>query len=678
MRRILHVRFEIIALVASLSLACSSDPEAPGESIYDIPASLDALVNAHYYDIPYPSEARMDTDGTVRFAGFYMKYENVSVRGLVNQSAHLLKGFSLAAPNHFRFTKGLVETEFPSDPQATTAATSPIQLIDIDRTSPDFGKRIPLIFEIHKKNADEVYFLGDTLSVRPALGTPLRPKTRYATIVRRGIRDTTGGAITRARGVGVALGLDAPNGPGETAHAALFADVAAILTEVGVPAAEVLHFTAFHTDDPTRDVFAIADYTRKSFPAPTFRETITVLPPTTANYDAYEGTYGPSPNFQEGVPPYRSTGGGFVFDAAGVPQVQSSFDLRFILAVPPASLCPMPATGYPIVIYAHGTGGSYRSVVDEDHGLASMATSKCMAAIGTDQIFHGTRPGAPDPKSPTAQTDIQLSFFNLFNAPAGRSNPGQSGIDVVQEARLFTERKVQIPAAVSKTGAPILFDASNVTFMGHSQGGINGPIFLASDNQTRGGVLSGTGAMISISLVDKVQPEPPIPGLVKAFIGLYSAETSPEYSFFHPVLGLVQTVSEIGDPLSYMKHLVREPRPGFAPKSILQTEGVRADGSGDNYAPVRAIETASVEMGLPLLLPSIHPVTLSRDVGTLELTKQGITGNLADGKATGALAQFEPAGTSDGHFVVFKVPAARTLYSNFLRSLADNPIPTLK
>ena len=52
----------------------------------------------------------------------------------------------------------------------------------------------------------------------------------------------------------------------------------------------------------------------------------------------------------------------------------------------------MPAGGYPIVLYAHGTGGDYRSFLDDGTG-ASLA-QQCLASMGVDQIFHGTRPGA--------------------------------------------------------------------------------------------------------------------------------------------------------------------------------------------------------------------------------------------------------------------------------------------
>ena len=71
---------------------------------------------------------------------------------------------------------------------------------------------------------------------------------------------------------------------------------------------------------------------------------------TNADYDVYEGNYGPSPNYQSGSTPFvrAADGGGFVFEN-GVPKAQGTFDLRFALSVPNATKCPAPPSGYPIV-----------------------------------------------------------------------------------------------------------------------------------------------------------------------------------------------------------------------------------------------------------------------------------------------------------------------------------------
>jgi hypothetical protein len=52
----------------------------------------------------------------------------------------------------------------------------------------------------------------------------------------------------------------------------------------------------------------------------------------------------------------------------------------------------------------------------------------------------------------------------------------------------------------------------------------------------------------------------------------------------------------------------------------------------------------------------------------------GLAGNLANGKASGVLAQWAVPSGDDGHFVVFDVPAAKTQAAVFLQNLAADPV----
>ena len=58
--------------------------------------------------------------------------------------------------------------------------------------------------------------------------------------------------------------------------------------------------------------------------------------------------------------------------------------MRFALTVPPGTT---PAAGWPICIYAHGTGGDYRSFIDD--GTALRLAKQGIAVISTDQVLHG-------------------------------------------------------------------------------------------------------------------------------------------------------------------------------------------------------------------------------------------------------------------------------------------------
>jgi len=670
--------FVLGSLVALLSCgddtSVTSDPSGAA-SIFVVPTSLDELSDDRFFEHPFPSDLRREPDGTARFTGWPNPFSNVLVREYVKATEGLLDGFSPAAPAYLRFTGPIDPASLPRDPPSSTATDASVQLVDVDPTSPERGKR--RLVQIHWQEAiseDGSYWQPNTLAVMPIFGRPLRPKTRYAVVVTNKLRAKGGGPITPSSDLEEVIGTKPATERTQKARE-LFAPAVAELEAAGIAPKDIVHLTVFTTNDPTAEVFAIADHVKASFPAPTARDW--TPKESNADYDVYEGVYGPSPNFQIGAIPYRKPpdGGGFVFEN-GTPKLQDTFDLRFALAVPKEDRCPQPAEGHPVVLYAHGTGGDYRSFIDD--GTARALAQRCLASMGIDQIFHGTRPGAPPADDPQRDSKIQLLFFNLDNALAARTNNRQSAIDVVQQARLFTESRTTVPANVSRTGRAIAFDPSRVLFFGHSQGGLNGPLFLAASDLARGGVLSGAGSMLVVALLEKTKPID-VSATVRLLLGLSDDERAKELNAFHPALALAQTLVDATDPVHYGAFITTSPRPGFAPKSIFQTEGIASDGSGDTYSPPHGIEALAVSMSLPRIHPGIRAVIEAAwaGLGDVTIPPEGVSGNIANGRATGALAQFAPTDGTDGHFVVFRNPTARAQAALFCRHLADDPIGRL-
>ena len=654
--------------------ASAPAPDAPGgtQSLWIAPTSLDELSGVHVYDHPWPSDLRRDADGSIHVAGFYNPMSSTLIDGYVTAMAGLLDGFSPVASAYLRFTGDIDPGTLPADPPSALDPSASVQLLDVDPASPEHGKR--RLVQTFWQQPDGVYWLHDTLAVMPALGYPLLPKTRYALVVTKGLRAADGSSLSPSSDLAEVLGLAPVEARVQAAHD-LYAPAVADLAADGIAAASIVHLAVFTTDDPTGDLFALADDVHANVPLPTADASMWSATDQTDDYDVYEGTYGPSPVYQQGTAPYASAGGSFVFDG-GKPVQQGTFDLRFCLVVPDAAACPAPAAGYPVVLYAAGTGGNYRSIVDENNSFGDLMAQHCLASMGIDPIFEGTRPGAPAASDPNYETDVSLLFFNLDNPIAARANGPQSAVDVVQQARLFTETHLTVPASVSRTGGAIAFDGTKVLFIGHSQGGITGPMFLAADDQALGGLLSGSGAMITVALLEKTDPQPSVASLVRVFLGLDTAGEAAELNLFHPVLNMAQTLIDPADPIHYERYLVANPRSGFAPKSIFQTEGVNADGTGDTYAPPHGIEIASVALGLPRELPGVHTIAEAAwDPALADVTipAGGLSGNLAGGLASGVLGQFVPAPDDDGHFVAFDVPAAHAQVGGFCANLAADP-----
>lgn len=691
MRSSIHISCTLALLLGIGLVGCGEPPEPPaspsnsiwiaaaGEPDAELPLSELGSVKAEpgfteFFDHPWPSDLRLD-GGKVKLTHFPDPRFSGNIASYVKYMDGKLDGFSPAAAGFVRFDGPLDEISLPM-PDATLSADASVQLIDIDPASPDYGKRNPVSLKFRSPKG--IYYPENTLAFMPSPGFPLRPRTRYAFVVTDKLRNAYGGPLVKSQDLAEALGeKPASRSATEAVHTALEPAVLEI-EKAGVTRQRIVHLAVFTTNDPTEELFAVRDHLRANAPAPTVDPTRWRIVATSDVSAEYTGVYGPSPNYQEGILPFASPkdGGGFHYEN-GVPAIVDTFDLRFSLTIPTSDACPPPKNGYPIALYAHGTGGSYRSYARD--GTARSLAAKCIASMGVDQIFHGKRPGSPPDDAENAEA---LRFFNVDNVIAARTSNRQSALDEVQRARLFTETKIEIPAAVSIWGDTIRFDPTRVTFFGHSQGGLNGPLFLAADDQALGGVLSGSGAIMSITLTQKTAPAPSVADIVKSVMLGLRQEEFEEVDMFHPALSFAQMLVDVTDPIHYARYIVREPRAGMAPKSIYMTVGVDSNGVGDSYSPPDGIEMHAVAMGLPLIGNSqqreIPEMVWSGGPGIVYLPANGLSNNLASGQATGGVAQWAPLGGSDGHFVVFEVPGARAQADTFIESLGYESAATLK
>jgi hypothetical protein len=640
-------------------------PDEDVQSIFTVPASLDELMGPTFYDQPFPSDLRLE-NGKVRFLGF-PNPKNVLIIDTYTQYINdKLDGFSPVGAGYVRFTGSVDPSTLPATPDDSLSVGSSAQLIDVTPTSPERGQRMPIT--VHWQDEAGVYWPEHTLAFMPAIGHPLRPHTTYAFVVTDGLLAKSGLPVHASDDVLEVLGSKDPTSPARKAARDQLAPQVAEMNAQNIDLKRVAHFTIFTTDDPTAEYLAAAKAMPTAVPIPTADDTMWKLQKQNLDYDEYTGVYGPSPNYQDGKIPFASfgDGGGFKLDDSGVPVVINTFDLRFSLSVPNATACPVPSSGYPIVLYAHGTGGDYRTYVSD--GTAKSLAKQCLASMGVDQIFHGTRPGAPG-----TEQEEEILFFNFNNVEAIRTNVRQSGLDEIQRERLFTDAHLTVPATISTTGMAISFDASKLMFFGHSQGSLNGPLFLAASPAARGGVLSGASAILGIALLEKTQPDPSVANLVKTvFLGLSDSEAA-ELSLFHPAISFTQSIADTVDPINYARAIIREPV-ASGPKSIYQTEGIRADGTGDDFAPPRGCEAFAISLGLELQDPFIIAPqdAMMNDLKPVMVPAGGLSGNVAMGNATGLLAQWDP-GTGEGHFVVFNVPQATNQAAGFLKNLSENP-----
>lgn len=589
-------------------------------------ASFVASGQESYFDLPWPSDLRMKDDGHIDLEGF--PRSAALVGEYVDAIESTLTGWGTQSAVYFRFNNDLQRGTLPADATASKSATASVQFIDITEGAPEFGTRIPYTW--HFQSESSMYYASHVLALRPLLGEPLRAQHRYAVVVTNRLLNSRRSPFARDRDFEALLSGD--TSPAIERVRTVYGPALDALDELGVSEDDIVSLAVFTTLDPVSELFAVRDWTLENYEAPHVVEGSWVRTDEYEDVVVYEARYGPSPIFQRGTIPYTTEGGEFVFDEDGNPVVQGSFEARFSLAVPKT---PPPSGGYPVVLCAHGTTGDYRTCVDDDEAL--IAARAGFATFGVDQIHHGERnPAGGDPS---------LLFFNVLNPAAARDNTRQSAIDVVQQARLVAN--MTIPSDVGLGDVAVAFDASHMAFFGHSQGSLNGPLFLAADDSVQSGALSGPGAAIGYTLLEKTEPVN-IPEVLRLGLGLRGTSTAAAFeregmSLEHPVISLVQTWIEVSDSANYAPFLFDRPREGFAPKSMVVTMGLR-----DVYATANSAATLFGAMRLPIVRPvalEIEALTFA-GVGSVTLPVQG---NVAGGAATAVGIQ----SATGGHFVVY-------------------------
>jgi predicted esterase len=563
-----------------------------------------------------------------------------------------VEGAGTSAAVYFRFSAALDESSLPKDAAGSLDRAAGAYLVDITPGSPSYGQATPILASFH---AEEGQFIGPNwLALRPLPGLPLREGTTYAAILSRRLRGALGETVERDADFSRLLSDAEPSEEPYRSAWARYAPLRAYLSLRG-GAGDVVGATVFTTQKATGIMAELRSAVYAQGPTPMPRD-LTYLRDHDGLCSIYVGKFD-SPNFQDGDPPYLYSGGGLHRNAEGRPAPARVEALRFGVSVPNAE---MPKDGWPVIIYAHGTGGDYLSFMREalDVRAALIETPGeepvRMAMIGIDQVLHGPR----DP----SHGDPEITFFNMTNLEAARENVKQGAVDDFQLLRLV--ENFAVDSAPGPKARPIRFDKKRIYFAGHSQGGLTGPLFVAAEPKVKAAVMSGAGSVLTLSLLNKREPTD-VAALVEA---LLQEPATPD----HPLLNLLQAYFESSDPNNYGPLMFRRPPPGMQPKSIFQTLGVT-----DNYTPNPNIAAFALSLGVQPVGPHLY------NIEGLELTgmswgERPVQNNVADGRATGVLHQYTQAPGSDGHFVIFDLWAGRHDWTRFLASHAKTGVAALK
>jgi predicted esterase len=680
---------------------CETD-EGVLRAYFEVPRGGNALKD--FYRLPWPNDIRLN-GGKVDLSG----HPNpalalpVELRDVVTSYLDAIEadvgGFGVNTAAFLRLSRLIDYTTVTVSAQGNKGPT--VQFYNIDPKSAQYGN--PVGLSMFASSNRGKYICDNWISVKPTLGRPLEAGTTYAVMLRGGIKDKNGTPVVQDDDFKLVLAESEPTDSELKTAWLAYAPLRAYLKDKQIEGSTVLSAAVFSTmtprtkmakfrsvvrarPDPSAVSLVHCDGAKKS-PCEDGKDTSRACGATPSGaFDELHGVY-KTPVFQAGTKPYLAPadGGSINYDAEGKPIVAGQDDACFALTLPKA---PMPPSGWPVLIYAHGTGGNFRSFV-ENGTAATMAGIKRgpaalaqMAVIGIDGGMHGPRRGS--------ELSPDELFFNLRNPRAARDNVYQAAADKFQLVRLV--ETLDLDTGSSPTGNAVTFDKSKIYFLGHSQGTVEGIPFAAYEQKVQGLVLSGAGGNLVESVLNKTKPYN-----IAAAIQLFFADG--RVTNMHPLLNLLQLFFEEVDALNYAQALYAVPETGVEAKHTFLAWGV-----ADSYTPPITTQALGTAMAARLLdqpaercgdavcgFWSENCDTCDADcppADTCEVAAKPyplvvapVKGNLlgdAGKKVTAVTVQYVSDGSYDDHFVLTQNSKAKDQTAVFFGTAAVDGTPTVE
>jgi hypothetical protein len=655
-------------LVAAL-FACSDDPIAAdggaGDGGRAGPATLrfdltgEAGRSADFFDFPFPSDLRI-ADGTIDLTGYPNPRGNTTVANLL-AIADEMKGWSAVSVAYFRFDAPVRASAL--DRVIAPGTSGPVLLVDVDPDSPDRGRLLPAIA---LSAPFDIYAQHHLLSVAAFPGIVLEANRTYAFVVLRSFGDADGGPLgVPAALASLAAGTD-PGGAWGTRALEVYAPLFETLDSIGVARTEVAAATVFTTGDVVADLHALSTAVTDAVDVEI--EGLRVDPVDGAGHERYcelTGTVS-LPQYQRGTPPFSSEG---LFEiAGGLPVEQRREVAPVVLAIPKRE---MPSSGFPLMMYFHGSGGVAAQVVDRgprsEGGTAAPGTGPAhVIAEHGFASFGAALPLSPD-RLPGASS---IEYLNFANLAAFRDTFRQGVI----EQRLLLDALLAMelpPAALAGCDGATLpagatsfrFDPAHVAAIGQSMGGMYTNLIGAVDPRLEALVPTGAGGFWS-DFITETMLVPGIVTLVSSMIGI-----APEnLSHVHPVLHLLQIAWESAEPMVFVPRLSRRPLEGLPSRPVYEPVGL-----GDSFFPPAIYDSMALayrhEQAGEIVWPSMQEA-LAQD-GRDGLATYPVSENLVSARGepyTGVVVQYAGDGFSDPHDIFMQLEAVRYQWGCFLKS----------
>lgn len=642
-----------------------------------------------FFDLPFPSDERLGEDGSVDFRQWERAYKNDLLKLWLDAGSDLMQGWGLLSGVFIHFNEPIDPESLPAslEESALGSGEAPekfpsVFLMNVDPDSPDQGETLPIECKFNREEGS--YHDANLLGCISPFGIVRAPNTRYALVVTSELKDADGAPVVGDRAMQRLLAGEDVEGAEGLVSAEPYKAARDLLVDAGMQPEDIAAAVLFTTGNPASRLVKINQWYRQLDEPKIDAESLSFV----EEFDDYivlRGTY-QTPIIQQGELPFsRPPAGKVVFDERGEPEVQSYDTVPFLLTIPTGE---MPAVGWPIMMYMHGSGGQMQELVDRgartDAGDADSAPRGSgpggvvapygVAGFAAEFAFHGTRFNPPD--------TLGLQLYNLFENPrAAIDNFITAANEVTLHARLLKGLEID-PAALPELAgrldveaAPdglIRFDDARISAMGQSMGSTIGLPALTVSQDIAAGVLSGSGATLIEVALKTMKPVE----LKPLILSLLRYKRSEEMDKFDLILSALQHTWDFVDPSVHARYAYQEPHPQTPAKHILQHLGME-DGYFSVYSRTALTGALGIDVAEPVLEPEVVDIMEVIAPAHSAALPTPVQGNLAEGQITGVAAIYEPS-VMDGHNVAYQVEDAKAQYGCFVKSVGPDGPPTFR
>lgn len=673
----------------SSSSSSSPGSGAPTGAVVMFDARADFASDGHFFDFPWPSDTRLSAQGTPDLRGIPNAIMSQVFEGL-RTAAQQRAGYPVVPVAWFRFTADPA----PRKSTDTIAAdpSQPILLVDVDPASKTLGKLLPTIAETLTPDS---YVPESVLAVAERPGIVLEPKHEYAFVVMTSANDANGKAL------GVAPALTQALAGGTDPVARSFSVLPPALSKAGVDPSKVAAATVFTTGDVVADTFNLSTKVSAAYASGVSVTSVAVdshVLDTNARFCELQAqvTY---PQFQQGYanPPYDS-GGLFVTDSGGMPMKQGDLTVPVTITLPKQ---PMPAGGYPLIVFFHGTGGVSTAIADRGTWRPETDTANCPIGQPLDS-WNGVT-GCNTPGQGPGWVMAARGFAMAASAlplnpqrwPAGQNMSFPEYIDInnvaatrddfrqgVLEQRMFFDalRRLTIaPSVVSAcTGLSLPsgetayhFKDDPLLAQGQSMGAMYTNLVSAVEPRIKAIVPTGAGGYWSWFILQS-QFVPGIKGKIGLLLGIHG-----DFSHLHPAMHVTELALEPVDPLVYMPRIGHEPLPGHPVRPVYEPHG-----QGDSYFPTDVQDAVAMayqnrQTGSQVWPTMQQALALEGLSGILPYPVKNDLTSATGAKYTGAVVQYTGDGVYDPHAIYSQLDAVKYQYGCFFQSFLQTGTATV-